>query len=257
MEVLHHKKNHRDLLAYLPRLKMTLQEWLFVDVRLLVGKAAEDFTVANVAERLHAIFADREGTVYICNDCEILMLLHWNKNNALSEISRKIERQMPDGSCEIHVSEPTPEGLARLEILITYKKPAVDSTFANTRSMRRENVILVADDDMYIRLLVKKGIPGTATVYEVGNGSEVMDAYKKYVPDVLFLDIHMPNQDGTDVMRDILAIDPQAYIVMLSADSTQENVQLTTHQGAKGFLTKPFSKEKLQDYVRKCPTFLL
>lgn len=253
MEILDHKKNHQDLMEYLPHVKLSLQEWLFVDVR-LTDMSDKDFSITQAAELLHSLFNDKEGKLYICNDHEILILLHWGKNYAISEITRKVERSMPAGSCEVHVNEPTPEGLAKLEILITYKKPSTALTLSDIRNMRRENVIMVADDDMYMRTLVKKGIAVNATIHEVGDGNEVLASYKKYAPDILFLDIHMPILEGPEVLRAILAIDPKAYIVMLSADSTQENVKLTTHGGAKGFLTKPFTKEKLQEYIRKCPT---
>jgi two-component system chemotaxis response regulator CheY len=116
-----------------------------------------------------------------------------------------------------------------------------------------ENIIvLVADDDMYMRLLVKKGVGVGTVVHEVADGSEVLSAYKTHVPNILFLDIHMPNLEGPIVLRSILEFDPNAYIVMLSADSTPENVKMTSQYGAKGFLGKPFTKEKLQDYVKKC-----
>lgn len=254
MEILDHKKNHQDLMAYLPNIKSSLQEWLFIDIRLM-ETSDENFNITQAVELLHALFHDKEGKLYICNDREILILVHWGKNYAISDITRKVERQMPEGSCEVHVGEPTPEGIAKLEILVTYKKPAIAPVFSDIRGTRRENIILVADDDMYIRLLVTKAIAVNATIHEVDDGSVVMAAYKKYVPDILFLDLHMPNLEGAEIMKNILAIDPKAYIVVLSADSTQEFVQSTTHQGgAKGFLVKPFSKEKLQEYVRKCPT---
>jgi two-component system chemotaxis response regulator CheY len=125
---------------------------------------------------------------------------------------------------------------------------------ADIRAMRRENVILVADDDMYMRILVKNGIASLATVREVEDGNEIIGAYKRYMPDILFLDIHMPNREGTDVINDILTIDPKAYVIMLSADSSQENIELSTRRGAKDFLAKPFTKDKLMGYIKKCPT---
>lgn len=253
MEILFHK-HHKELLDYLPHIKSSLKEWLFVDVR-LTEACDKNFTITNAADLLHSLFLDKEGKLYICNGREILMLIHWGRSYALSEITRSVEHYLPQGSCEVHAHEPTPEGLAKVEMLITYKRSSASPSLADIRSTRRENVVLIADDDMYMRMLVKKGVSSQATIHEVGDGKEVVDAYNKYAPDILFLDIHMPNVEGTSALHTILTIDPKAYVLMLSADSSRENVELTTKSGAKGFLTKPFTKDKLMEYIKKCPTF--
>ena len=249
MEILSYK-NHQELLDYLPHVKSSLREWLFVDVR-LTENSDKDFAITDAADLIHSLFESKEGKLYICNDREILMLLRWGQSHDLVEITKSVEERLPAGSCEIHVREPTPEGIAKFEMLITYRKPV---GLADIRRARQEKIILVADDDMYMRMLVKKGANEGITVHEVADGKYVLASYKKYIPDILFLDIHMPNTEGTNNLQNILFIDPKAYIIMLSADSSRENVELTAHKGAKGFLTKPFTKEKLQEYIRKCPT---
>ncbi len=253
MEILLHQ-NHKELLGYLPNIKSSVKEWILVDVR-LTEQCNKDFSITMAADTLRDVFKGKEGKIYICNDHEILMLVHWGKDYALSEISRQVERQLPEGSCTVQVHEPSSEGLVKLEMLISYKKPTAAPSFADIRGTRRSNIILVADDDMYMRVLVKKGIDTLATVYEVSDGKDIIAAYEKYAPDILFLDIHMPNMEGTVALQNILARDPKAYIIMLSADSSLENVAFTTQHGAKGFLTKPFTKDKLMDYIKKCPTF--
>ncbi len=251
MEILYQKQ---DMLDFLPRLKSSLLEWQLVEIRLT--KDSDAFLNINrVAELVHALFKDKEGKLYICNDHEILMLIRWGQNIPSTEITDSIKKKLPEGSCAVHIHPLTSDGLAKIELLITYKRPQGTSlSFADTRITRKENVILLADDDMYIRTLAKKGLTGKATVHEVENGNEILAAYKKYEPDMVFLDIHMPGKDGTEVLHDILASDPQAYVVMLSADSSVENIGYTLHEGAKGFLTKPFNKEKLLEFVHKCPT---
>ncbi|MGE3624284.1 MAG: response regulator transcription factor [Bdellovibrionales bacterium] len=243
-------KNQQELLDYLPHIKSFLKEWLFVDVR-LTENSDKDFTIGNAAELLHALFESKEGKLYICNDREILMLLRWGARPDPARIARSVEEKLPQGSCDVHVHESTPEGIAKFEMLITYRKPV---SLADIRRARTEKIVLVADDDMYMRMLVKKGAGEGLTVHEAADGKDILSAYKKHVPDMLLLDIHMPNMDGTAVLRDVLAVDPKAYVIMLSADSSRENVEQTLQKGAKGFLTKPFTKEKLQEYIRKCPT---
>jgi YesN/AraC family two-component response regulator len=74
------------------------------------------------------------------------------------------------------------------------------------------------------------------------------------MPDVLLLDIHLPNKDGLTLVKEILEQDKDGYIVMLSADSVSENVEASVKNGAKGFLTKPVSHKHLMDYFKRCPT---
>ena len=252
MEILY-QKDQRDLLSYLPYVKLSIKEWLFVDMRVDENENG-GVSVARAAEAVHALFKSREGKIYVCNDREILMIVRWGKNNPNSIIADSISKALPEEGLEVFVHEPTMTGISKLEILITYKKPAAALTFADVRATRRENVILVADDDMYMRTLVKKAIGPTCTVAEAADGKDVIEAYRRSVPDIVLLDIHMPNIDGTELLQKILALDPKAWVVMLSADSSRENVKNTTHSGAKGFLTKPFTKEKLQEYLNKCPT---
>jgi len=122
------------------------------------------------------------------------------------------------------------------------------------RNKRKENLVIVADDDLLVRKLVLRGLDGFTAFREVTDGAVLMDIYKAEMPDVLFLDIHLPNVSGLDLVSQIMAVDPGAYIVMLSADSTQTNVLTAVKRGAKGFLTKPFKFDDLMFWFNKCET---
>ncbi len=248
--------NRQEFLACLPQIKPNLPEWQFVEIRLVQGSGDEP-TGVEAAGMVQELFQHKEGKIYICNNFEILMLIRWGANTSVQEVPRQIEQRMPPGTCEVFVHEASIEGIMKVEMIIrqTGKKKSDIPEFAQIRADRKENVVLVADDDMYMRMLVKKGLSGLADqAHEVVNGSEVMDAYKRYIPNILFLDIHMPGRNGQEVLADILAVDPAAYVIMLSSDSSVENVEFTVKKGAKGFLAKPFSKDRLLEYYYKaCP----
>lgn len=252
MEIVN-QKNHEELLRYLPYVKLSIQDWLFVDVRLTDLQEA-GISIEKAAESVHALFKSREGKIYVCNEQEILMIVRWGKEMPASIVADSVGKALPEKGCQIFVQEPTMGGIAKLEILITYKKPVLVLSPADIRATRRENIVMVADDDMYMRLLVRKGLGPQYSVIEIADGKEITESYQKTNPDILLLDIHMPNMNGTNVLQEVLKKDPKAFVVMLSADSSRENVQAAAHKGAKGFLTKPFSREKLQEYVNKCPT---
>jgi two-component system chemotaxis response regulator CheY len=248
-------KQYQELLDFLPTLRNSLKEWQLVDIR-LVGGTEKSVPVDQVVQMVHELFRDKEGKIFPCSEREICLLIHWKPEQDPLQIPKKIENKLPAGSCKVVVHEPTPEGLGKLEILFRQEKPVWGvNPFAATRTARRENVVLVADDDMYMRLLVKKGVPEGATVHEVADGNEILETYKKIVPDIVFLDIHMPGRSGMDLLPELKKLDPDAHIIMLSADSSQDNVEHAVAEGAKGFMAKPFTKEKLNEHLKKCPTF--
>ncbi len=120
---------------------------------------------------------------------------------------------------------------------------------------RGKNILLIADDDLFIRKVINKGLSELAiTIEEVTDGDAVVETYRRLMPDVLILDIHLPGKSGIDLIAEIQACDPEAYIVMISADSTTENVNLVRGRGIKGFLTKPVDKARLLKLVNSCPT---
>jgi len=97
MEILHHKDLHkkdpRELLGYLPYVKLSLKEWLFVDIRLTDEE--ENLSVEQMAEAVHALFKSREGKLYIVNDRELLMLVRWGKNNPAAIVADSIGASLP------------------------------------------------------------------------------------------------------------------------------------------------------------------
>lgn len=122
------------------------------------------------------------------------------------------------------------------------------------RDGRKDNLVMVVDDNEFVRYMVKKWLGEYAEIVEIGDGAEVVDAYTRYKPDVLFLDIHLPGKNGKDILKEIKGIDSAAYVVMLSGDSKKENILYTSVKGAKAFITKPFKRSTLDRYYRMCPT---
>jgi len=118
------------------------------------------------------------------------------------------------------------------------------------------NRVLIADDNTFIRFLVKKWLEAEAQIIEIAHGKDVLDAYKEHAPNVVFLDIHLPGRNGKDILKDILAYHKEAYVVMLSADSMKENVLFASNNGAKAFITKPFTRETLHRYFSMCQTII-
>lgn len=115
------------------------------------------------------------------------------------------------------------------------------------------NRVLVADDNNFVRFVIRQWIGTEAEIVEVEKGNDVLARYLEVRPDVLFLDIHLPGKNGKDILKDVLEADPSAFVVMLSADSKKDNVVFSIQEGAKAFMTKPFTRETLQRFYHLCP----
>ncbi|MDE1900563.1 MAG: response regulator [Alphaproteobacteria bacterium] len=239
-------------LEYTTRLKYQLAEWLIVEVK-IKDASPQDMSNIDVAELMHTLFKDHDGVVMPCKSTEILMLISWGKDNNPQKLVHEMKAHLPAKACDVTVVPPTKEGMKKLVLMIAPPDPKDGPLYA-ARLARDGNLFLIADDDMYIRTLAKAGLKPFGDVIEVSDGSGVVESYKQNNPDMVLLDIHLPGLGGQEILNQLRAIDPKAYVIMLSADSSLENVKLTHQHGAKGFLAKPIHKAKLQEYIDACPT---
>lgn len=244
-----------DLLTFVPDIKPTIKHWQYVKVRLL-SDAESHLTIEEVAEGICELYRYKRGKVFICNDHEILVLVRLGKDMDHHAVTEKITRSFPKYSFEVFVDNISKMGLLKLELIIqgiNKPKPSGEGMHL-TRLKRPYNCIMVADDDMYIRTLIEAALKSKGEIHNIVDGNSVLEEYARHAPDMLLLDIHMPGKGGPELVKEVLEIDPRAYIIMLSADSSKLNVMMTQKDGAAGFLTKPFDKAKLMEYVDACPT---
>ncbi len=109
--------------------------------------------------------------------------------------------------------------------------------------------ILLVDDDPASLLLTKKALAKAGTILTAEDGASACENFHSANPKLVFLDIGLPDTDGHTVLEDMLAANPDAFIVMLSANSKRTDVLRAMQSGARGFVGKPFSREKLWHYV--------
>lgn len=256
MDFLPHS-NLTQFLSFCARIKPEIRAWKLVNVSLSKGSGGSIFYIAKkMREALH----DMSGEIFICNSRELLCMIKVGESADLDALKNKIQSGFTEYKCHVEVVDTTREGLQKIELRLKQDIAADTSLASGTslllkeRQRRSENIILIADDDMFMRSLVKKGVEGHGEVHERETGETVADTYLQILPDIVFLDIHMPGKSGIDILEEILMFDQTAFIVMLSADTAKDNVLETRKLGAKGFVAKPFTKEKLVDMLQKCPT---
>lgn len=112
--------------------------------------------------------------------------------------------------------------------------------------------ILVVDDAAFMRMRCSKLL--TAEGYEVieaGTGAEAVDVYKSDRPDMVLLDITMPDMDGLSALKAIKKIDPDARVAMVSAMGQQAVVMEALKAGAKDFVVKPYESDRVLATVQK------
>ena len=113
--------------------------------------------------------------------------------------------------------------------------------------------ILVVDDAAFMRKMVTDALTkgGHEVIGEAGNGSEAVEQYQSLKPDLTTLDITMPEKDGLSALRDIMAMDPSAKVIMCSALGQESKVLESIKLGAKDFVVKPFQPDRVLDAVGK------
>jgi two-component system, chemotaxis family, chemotaxis protein CheY len=113
--------------------------------------------------------------------------------------------------------------------------------------------ILVVDDAAFMRKMVTDALTkgGHEVIGEAGNGTEAVEQYQTLKPDLTTLDITMPEKDGLSALKDIMALDPSAKVIMCSALGQESKVLESIKLGAKDFVVKPFQAERVLDAVGK------
>lgn len=116
--------------------------------------------------------------------------------------------------------------------------------------------ILIIDDAMFMRTMLKGILTknGYEIVGEASTGIEGIDKFRQLSPDLVTLDITMPEMDGLQCLEKIMEINPHANVVMCSAMGQQAMVLDAIRLGAKDFIVKPFREEKVVESVRKVLT---
>ena len=117
-----------------------------------------------------------------------------------------------------------------------------------------EPKVLLIEDDMITRWMVRVAVKGSCLLATAANARRAIRSYYTYQPDLVLLDIDLAGHNGKDLLRRIMRINPHAHVVMFSAFASPENISESLENGAKGFITKPFTKDDLLKYITSCPT---
>lgn len=233
--------------------------------------------------------SDKDGSIFFLADNDVVIICNSAPKKTFDKITDEIKLHMPELALQnSSVSLSTTHDLtisweemntfvvgkinrmeAKLETHGHTKATSVDEVAQQTqavsaaagskdsfsrRAERKKAVVLLVEDDPLSLHLAKKALAADYTIVTAIDGLSARNAYSLHAPDIVFLDIGLPDISGQQLLTDLLRTDPTAYVVMLSANSTREAIMKAMQNGAKGFVGKPFSRGKLVHYIEQAPT---
>ena len=113
--------------------------------------------------------------------------------------------------------------------------------------------VLIVDDAAFMRISIKNMLVknGFEVVGEAENGAIGVEMFKELSPDIVTMDITMPEMNGLDALKKIVEVDPGAKVVMVSAMGQEAMVRDAIVSGAKGFIVKPFKEDGIIAAIKK------
>jgi two-component system chemotaxis response regulator CheY len=113
--------------------------------------------------------------------------------------------------------------------------------------------VLIVDDAIFMRTMIADILEGAGfeIAGEASSGVEAVEKYKQFKPDLVTMDIVMPDMGGIDAVREIMKVDPNARILMVSAMGQQALVVEAIQAGARDFVVKPFQPSRVVEAVQR------
>ena len=114
--------------------------------------------------------------------------------------------------------------------------------------------VMLVDDTKFMRMMLANILKpkGYEIVAEAGDGLEAIEKYKEFKPDIVTMDIVMPNMEGIEAVRNIVSsVDSNAKIIMVTAVGQESKVKEAIEAGAKGYLVKPFQAPQVLEEVER------
>ena len=218
---------------------------------------------------IESYLKETEGRVYFCGDKTIHILS--------KTVSPKILRQTGDQVCDLIYAENKSSACYSLYNLmedgVLYAQSVLEQTnniFSLPSSIHIEldapdvrepdqipmpspaenTKVLLVEDDPVTRWMVRNTLKHECDFATAPTANKAFGMYSSYQPDIVFLDINLPDGNGHAVLEWIMRNDPGACVVMFSSNDNLDNISGALEEGASGFIAKPFLKEQLLHYVQ-------
>lgn len=148
-------------------------------------------------------------------------------------------------------TETSAKGTEEIPLGLTPEQIAAFKEMEPERLYRDKPVVLVVEDQPFSRSLLLSVLGHNYMVYPAENAMEALKLYLEHVPDIVFLDIEMPGCTGHEFAELINTFDSKPFIVMVTASNHMGDISRARGNNVKGFIVKPFSKQKILDSINK------
>lgn len=225
-----------------------------------------------IIRHLKMSYANVDCDAIQCSDNDVLFISKANNSEQLDEIANEFTREafIEEGciaECTLYdlfrdwrsvrelllakVEQPEITPIRHITHDFSSAKSLVE-VFSEAKKLRKERPnlrIMVVDDDSVTRRIVTGAFKNEYALVTAANAQEAVSNYLLHAPDIVFLDIGLPDASGFEVLYQIMASDADAYVVMFSGNSYLDNITTALSSGAAGFIAKPFKKGKMRQYI--------
>ena len=174
------KADNKQLVLLVHSIKEHMNEWQIVSVNINKNSG---LSTDEVSKKLLKQYKQYEGVIYPTSSDRLVMLVRfgWIENFAL--IKNQIEDELPEHACRVLVKKVNMVGLRQIQIDLIKKEDGLSLTenLFNTRLERKHNVIMVVDDDDFVRVSMKKLLGASAEVIEIDNATALLKDYLKHM----------------------------------------------------------------------------
>lgn len=251
-------KDFAEFLHYVSSKKKELSKWQFLHIA--VQDPEQKITIDEIEQFLKFHIQSPEACLLVIpRTSELLLFTSKDRELTLNKFEKAVYENFSSDVLRARVRGLDVEGLeAFSKILEPHISPDdVISYVAFKRMSRPGNCIFVLDDDIMVLKQMEKILGGFGHVVTSQIASDLSVSYIQYAPDILFLDIHLGKAKGNELLKKLKhEIDPHAHVVMISSDTNRNIVMDIKKGGAKGFVVKPFDRNKLYQEVMKAPTIV-
>lgn len=190
---------------------------------------------------------------------ELIMYTNNVSNRSFAYFDKAIFESLSRDDVDLEIHDLDENGIRTLSTQIKRLAANNDETInlSLQRLCREGNCMLVLDDDAMVLKTMENVLKSFGRVGLEQDGERFIKLYKEFAPNIVFVDIHLKNERGSDIIRKIKEeIDPNIHAVMISADGTRDTVIEVKEAGAHGFIVKPFNRETVYKHLLKAPTFV-
>lgn len=155
------------------------------------------------------------------------------------------------GSVSLGDKNPSETDQQILKMLVPHLNSFLEAwlTICESRQGRSMPHIMVVDDDPITTRIISRALKDEYPIITAHNAAEAIERHLLFVPDLVFLDIGLPDCDGFTVLEHIRSHDPQCTIVMFTGNSFLDYRVKAMSSGANGFLPKPFNRQSFEHYI--------